>query len=271
LIITPHMVLLNYPRTGSTWARGVVRRLHGVADSGATRRLARTRLGWRGFHELTLPIDRTASALRERRRSQHGSWRQIPRWARGREVVSLGRDPLVQLESMYHHGFWRDHPPAPLAEVRSELPAFPDLDLAGYLTLLERFALRDVLQGARPRAEVGVLTAHFLRFFHPRPDEALRALTEEDLDGERLLAELPPLRLLRTERLRIELGALLGEQGYSAAAVEAAMEHSDAAHRNASARAGSPPRERLTGELRARVARRERLLVRLFPALEAAP
>ena len=271
MIITPQMVLLNYPRTGSTWARGVVRHLHGVEASGLARRLARTRLGWRGFHELTLPIDRTASARRERRRSQHGSWRQIPGWARGREVVSVGRDPLVQLESMYHHGFWRDHPPAPLDEVRRVLPSFPELDLGEYLTLLERFALPDVLQGARPPAEVGVLTAHFLRFFHPRPDEVLRGLTDEDLDGERLLAELPPVRLLRTERLRAELGEVLRAQGHAPSAIEEAMDHSDALHRNASPRRAGRARAGLTAELRERVAHRERLLVRLFPALEAAP
>ena len=81
MIITPHMVLLNYPRTGSTWARGVLRRLHGVEGRTLAQRLAGTRLGWRGFHELTLPIDRTTTALREGRRSQHGSYRQIPSWA----------------------------------------------------------------------------------------------------------------------------------------------------------------------------------------------
>ena len=58
------MVLLNYPRTGSTWARGVLRRLHGVEHNALARPLAGTRVGWRGFHELMLPIDRTATARR---------------------------------------------------------------------------------------------------------------------------------------------------------------------------------------------------------------
>lgn len=265
MIITPHMVLLNYPRTGSTWARGVLRRLHGVEGRALARTLAGTRLGWRGFHELTLSIDRTASALREGRRSQHGSWRQIPRWARSRPVVSVGRDPLVHLESAYHHGFWRDHPAAPVPSVREALPSFPELDLPGYVEYLDRFALPDVLQGAEPRAAIGVQTAQFLRFFHPRPQEALATLTDEDLDGEALVASLPRVRFLRTERLQQDLTQLLLEQGYGSRAVEQAMAQSD---RNASARR-SVDGPRLAEALRERVAHRERLLVRLFPPLEA--
>lgn len=267
MIITPHMVLLNYPRTGSTWARGVLRRLHGVEGRALAQRLAGTRLGWRGFHELTLPIDRTATALREGRRSQHGSYRQIPSWAANRPVVSVGREPLVHLESAYHHGFWRDHPAAPLREVREALPAFPDLDLPGYVEYLERFALPDVLQGAEPRAAVGVQTAQFLRFFHPQPQEALATLTDEDLDGEALVAALPRVRFLRTERLQQDLARLLAEQGYDPSAVEQAMAQSD---RNASARRRVEG-PHLAAALRERVAHRERLLVRLFPPLEATP
>ena len=265
MIITPHMVLLNYPRTGSTWARGVLRRLHGVEGRALARTLAGTRLGWRGFHELTLSIDRTASALREGRRSQHGSWRQIPSWARSRPVVSVGRDPLVHLESAYHHGFWRDHPAAPVPSVREALPSFPELDLPGYVEYLDRFALPDVLQGAEPRAAIGVQTAQFLRFFHPRPQEALATLTDEDLDGDALVASLPRVRFLRTERLQQDLTQLLLEQGYGSRAVEQAMAQSD---RNASARR-SVDGPRLAEALRERVAHRERLLVRLFPPLEA--
>ena len=260
------MVLLNYPRTGSTWARGVLRRLHGVEHNALARPLAGTRVGWRGFHELMLPIDRTATARRAQRRSQHGCWRQIPGWAADRQVVSVGRHPLAYLHSAFGHGFWRTHPAAPVDAIRARLPAFPDVDLAGYLDYLEQFALPDVLQGAAPRAAVGPLTAHFLRFFHPRPQHALEGLTDAQLDGDDLVKELPAVRFLRTERLRDDLAALLTDQGYPAAAVHDAMEASD---RNASA---PPPGDRRAPPLD-RIERfldRERLLTRLFPLLPGA-
>ena len=257
------MVLLNYPRTGSTWMRGVLRRLHGVEHNVLARPLAGTRVGWRGFHELKLPIDRTATARSAQRRSQHGCWRQIPAWAGERQVVSVGRHPLAYLHSAFHHGYWRTSPAAPADTIRARLPAFPDLDLAGYLDYLEQFALPDVLQGAEPRAEIGALTAHFLRFFHPRPQQALDELTEARLDGIALLDELPAVRFLRTERLRDDFTALLADQGYAGSAVRDAMEASD---RNASAPppgdAGAPRPDSIE-----RLLHRERLLARLFPLL----
>jgi len=264
------MVLLNYPRTGSTWTRSVLRRLHGADGGTLARKLAGTRIGWRGFHELILPIDRTSTALRERRRSQHGSYRQIPNWARGRPLVSLGRAPLEQLSSAYHHGFWRTHPPGGLDRVRELFPSFPELSLAEYIGFLERLALPDVLQGLRPRAAIGPLTVHFLRFFHPDPDAALTDWSDADIDEGRHRDELPTVRFLRTERLRRDLLELLVEQGYPRAAVETAMEDAprNASRRSSGARVAGSAVEGLGDEERTRLLYRERLLDRMFPPVE---
>jgi len=84
MIITEDFVLLNFPRTGSTFVRNVVKRLYGGKEGGVLTRL-RSALSWSKprLRELILPIDRTISALEQKRRSQHGSCAQIPARASG--------------------------------------------------------------------------------------------------------------------------------------------------------------------------------------------
>lgn len=263
MILTERFVLLNYPRTGSTFVRAALRALHGLEGS----RLPAVLLRWtprgRRCRELTLPIERTASARRAGRRSQHGALHQIPASHRHLPVVSVTRHPLDREVSQYEHGFWREHPPAPLETLLARFPAWPALSFGEYRALQAEHGRADVLQGAPLRAEVGAQTLHFLRFFHPNPDAALAQLDDARIDDGSLLRELPPVRFLHTERLVPELRAFLHEHGFEPRAT-AFLE--DWAPVNAAAsRAGRPWSDYFDAEEERRFRREERLLFQLFP------
>ena len=216
MIITDRFVVLNYPRTGSTFVRKAFAELARRRSTVWSRIATRLRMRAPAFRELLLPILRTDSAAREKRRSQHGAYSQIPTAHRNKIVVSVARHPLDRAVSLFEHGFWRDQPPADPGVVREQLPAFPDLDFAGYLELQRRFDLPNVLRGVPLRAHVGPQTIHFVRFYHPDPDDALRRMTDATVDDGSLMAELPEIRFLHTERLVDELIALLRDAGFGA-------------------------------------------------------
>jgi hypothetical protein len=166
------------------------------------------------FQELLLPINRTASALNAGRKSQHGCYSQIPASHRGKPVLCVTRNPLERLASKYTHGFWRDHPPGDLLELKKLLPAFPRLSFEDYLEMEQSAAYEDVRQGASIQADVGACTLHFIRFFYPDPDVALARLTDESIDSGEFLRGMPEIHFLHTESLVPELRAFLHSAGF---------------------------------------------------------
>lgn len=265
MIVTDRFVCLNYPRTGSTFVRSVLRELYrdGAPGPGAWIR----RLLVRGrFRELLLPIDRTSSARRTGRRSQHGAVHQIPASHRHLPVVSVHRDPLDRCVSQYEHGFWRQHPPGCADAVQERFPGFPDLDFEQYLELQWTFGREDVLQGQPLAEDIGPATVHFLRFFARDPRGALARLDGARIDSGEALGDLAPVRFLRFEHLRSDLAAFLEEAGFSREDLEPldALPAVNAAPR----RHGSSWRDYFTPRTEAEFRRRERFLFQVAEALD---
>ena len=253
MIITEDFVLLNFPRTGSTFVRNALKRLYGGEEGGVTARL----------RELILPIDRTFSALEQNRRSQHGTYAQIPAEHRHLPVVSVMRNPFDLYVSHYELGFWRKHPPAGRQTPGGRDPGGPDLSFGQYVELMHGPGLEDVLVGKNPRADVGHLTVHFLKFFSREPARAVDALTDEYIDGRHFREDLAGVRFLHQEDLASELRRFLARVGHSpqeTAFIEA-LPPENAARR----RQGRPWPAYYSDELRTLVRRRERMLFTLFP------
>lgn len=265
MILTDSFVVLNFPRTGSTFVRSALRQLHGpwwnaLGFDSAPRASS-------GFRELRLPIDRTWKAERLGRTSPHGRWGQIPESHRHLPVVSVLRHPLDHAVSHFTHDDWWKSPPVDEAVVRRRFPSWPRLSFAEYLEFEHEFALPDVLKGLRPPAEPGHLTAHFLRFFGRDPDATLGGLTDARIDSGDLARDLPPIRWLRHERLADDLTEFLRDLGHSSRRLERIRRHPrlNVSH----ARAGRPWRDFYTPEQEALKRYRERALFRLFPQLDA--
>lgn len=262
MILTDRFVVLNFPRTGSTFVRAALRRVYGRRLDART---LRDRFPWKPpqFRELELPIDRTYKAERLGRRSQHGRWGQIPESHRHLPVVSVVRHPLDQAVSLFLHHDWWKAPPADESDLRHRFPAWPRLTFAEYLDFEHELALPDVLKGVRPAAEIGCLTAHFLRFYSRDPDGTLAGRLES---GE-IAAALPPIRWLRHEVLIDDLCEFLEEVGLAHRAVAAVRRHPrvnvSRDRRDLHWRAFyTPAQEALKRH-------RERLLFGLFPHLDA--
>lgn len=264
MIVTDRFVLLNYPRTGSTFVREVLRRLHGQENRGLLHSL-RGRLAGEssGFSELTHLIDRTEMATKTRRRSQHGAFSQIPGRHREKPVVSVTRHPFDRLVSMYEHRFWRDHPPAAPGAIRALFPEFPALTFAQYLDLLDVFDVPNVLKGQPLRADVGPQTLHFVRFYARDPDGAIARLTDDAVDRGALADELGDVRFLHQESLARELVDFLRDVGFEDSETAFVL---DAEPVNVTAaRRGRSWNQYLDPERARRLAHRERFLFRHFP------
>jgi hypothetical protein len=257
VILTDSFVCLNYPRTGSTFARTVLRAVYGHDRPGLLGRWH----AWRDrgrFRELSLRIDRTRSARRSRRRTQHGAVHQIPASHRGLPILSVLRHPLDRVVSQYEHGFWRTYPPGSQRAIRARFPNFPDIDFAQYLELQREFGRIDVQQDARVDESIGPDTLHFVRFFAPDPERALARLTPQTIESGEAIAELADVRFLRFESLTEDLLRHLEEIGFD----QSTLAFVDKLPRinAATSRKGRDWRDYFTPTLEAEYRERERLL-----------
>lgn len=252
MILTDSFVMINVPRTGSTFIRTVLRHLHRPWSS-------------RGYCELTLPIDRTWKAERLGRRSQHGRLGQIPPSHRHLPVVSVIRHPLDHAVSHYNHNDWWSTPPIDESLLRCQFPTWPQLSFAEYLDFEHKVCRPDVLKDSQCPAEVGNLTIHFLRFFARDPNATLAELTDASIESGAFASELPPIHWLRHECLVDDLSSFLSDMGYPNRQIDRVRRHRRV--NISQQRDGRHWRTYYSPEQEALKRYRERALFKLFPEL----
>jgi hypothetical protein len=258
MIITDRLVILNNPKTGSTFVRAVMRRLYGGVEQSPGRRASLlNRLGisrQSGLTELMLP---NLKALGPRPPDQHGAYEQIPSEHRGKVVVSVVRDPFQRLLSIYRYRWWAKHPLVDPAILAHHFPNFPELSFEEFVRM-EDLAAGLHLPASGASLQVGRQTIRFIQMFFRHPAEVFRRLDAEYLDSDHFLRDLPPIRFLRTERLNHDLYYFLREHGYAEERIAFVLGHEPL--NTTPPQAGSPWSEALV----AHVLDRERLLFRIL-------
>jgi hypothetical protein len=188
MIITDSFVMLNYPKTGSTFARKVIKDLYASVPR-------------RWFHrpyclDLILPNIR-----HEGEPDQHGCYCQIPKRYQKREVVSIIRNPYDRFLSGYEFRYWAYFPPRPIEVIQQSFPTFPNLTLDEYVDFFEQ----------EYGSAVGPQTFQFMQLFSrqlpPKP-KSIPSL-KSVLDG------VGDVTFLRQEYLASDLMAFLQRKGFS--------------------------------------------------------
>lgn len=214
MLITEKFVMLNFPKTGSTFARAALMQAH---QPNKLERI-RHRLGWGGptLQELKMAPFRLTEAYtawqKNRPPSQHGVYVQVPEAHRHKAIMSVVRDPIERIVSLYEYKDWQKYPFPDRDTVSRAFPSFPDLSFEEYLKLSD--LNRHLVQPAGLQVEVGPLTNQFIGFYARDPLKTLLALREDtDLRKEYNL-HFPKIRFLHTENLNQELYDYLLELGY---------------------------------------------------------
>ena len=213
MIITDDFVALNLPKTGSTYLRSAVRRAH--RERLGLLRYVAFKLGLitkPDFRELLLPhIDDTSNP---ELRDQHGTYRQIPVEHRDKKILTVVRNPLDRLVSVYRFAWWKTHPPGDETAIREAYPNFPDLSFAEFVDLFNTFAVADRLKGLQTKMEIGIQTIQFVQFYFPEPERVLRQMDDEWIASGSYRELLPDVTFLHQENLNRELYEFLKANGY---------------------------------------------------------
>jgi hypothetical protein len=234
MLITPHFLVINLPKSGSSFVRSVIKAI--FARQGVTVSRphwipawywAQGWLPWRRggmARELILPNVRMPG----RPRDQHGTTAQIPPAYRDRAIVSVMRDPFGKAVSEYRFRWWVRYPPLSPAALRRDFPAFPNLLFDDFLRLSDTIAAQKLaaMGIAGVHAEpIGNLTTEFVQFFFHDPSAVLRRLSDEYVAGGAFRSDMVAVEFLRQEALAEDLAAYLARAGFDADEVELARTH----------------------------------------------
>lgn len=210
MLITNDFVMLNYPKTGSSFARAAIMEL-----------LAQKRLKNKDsafFVDLMLPNIKVTGV--EKPADQHGTFSQIPMAYRGLPVVSIIRNPYTRFVSTYEFRAWERWPLVPASILEEHFPGFPDLSFDDYIRLMDFQVIHGRMGGRAPQANVGGQTIQFIQMFFKNPDVVLKQITDEYLDSGNIFRDIADIHFLRQERLNDDLALFLARHGYSDEDVE---------------------------------------------------
>lgn len=268
MIITERFVMLNLPRSGSSFARQVIKQAHWHHPPSLSQRIA-ARLGAppRMLKDLLMKPIHFNPAYNERAKEvAHGAYNQIPEEHRRKAIVTVLREPLSRLVSLYEFRAWAKDPRPSESMVRALHPRFPDLTFEEWY----RLGMGPGYSAAAPpgmRTDAGPLTLQFIRMYARDPLRTALAL-HDGLDLRREYRDhFPRITYLRSERLTVDLPRFLLRHGYSRASLRFVQ------HKQRENRTGRTQQRYFTPAMAAEIRHRERFFYQLFPdylpALEA--
>ncbi|MDG5492248.1 sulfotransferase family 2 domain-containing protein [Psychroserpens sp. SPM9] len=215
MIITKDFVVLNLPKTGSTFTRNVLKTLYKVDKRSIFEKaLYKFHIVTPKFQELILPNIK----MPNRRPDQHGTYSQIPQQYLNRVIVSTIRDPYSRFLSTYKFKAWAN--PNQLEVPKSILdvhfPSFPDLNMDDYVDLnkhAEKIRI-NTIDEALNNLDIGTQTIQFVQMFFKDPKVALSKLNDDYINSGAFKADMGEMKFLRQEHLNDDLIQFLLNHGF---------------------------------------------------------
>ena len=223
MLITDNFVLLNLPKTGSTFACTVIKSIYlsRIKQTLLNKILLFLKLKNPGYLELEM-----AHASVRGHKNQHGSYYQIPREHQHKTIASIIRNPYDRFESEYSFRWWIKHPLVDLEIIKRRLPNYPEISLEEYTVYREMVADYLKNQYSIPlELNIGVQTILFLRMFLKDPLVIFPGLTQDYFDSKEYLGDLATVHFMKQESLKDDLKLFLSQYNFSNEELEIIKNH----------------------------------------------
>ncbi len=262
MIITDKFVMVNFPKTGSSFVRMVLKQIHEKYNRLPNRIWRKLHLANKTLIELMLPkIDEKNSyGIKD----QHGTYRQILEEHKQKTVVSIIRNPFDRYVSTYLYRWWEKYPPVDLEQMKRNFPNFPNLSFREYYEIIQLFGRENRLNGISPKIELGLHTIQFIQFYFKEPEEVLSIIDNDYIKQKMYLTDMAEIIFLHQENLNEELYEFLLGVGYPKKDISFIKEHKKV---NVTARESNEMEFNnfYTKELVEDILEKDRLLFELFP------
>lgn len=204
MIITKDFVLLNNPKTGSTYARQVVKTVYEKQPS-SNSIFQRLKLINTPYQELKLKNIQFPN----RPKNQHGTYSQIPSKYLNRQIVSVIRNPYDKFASAYEYQYWLKQPPEQstldelgISDLESiSIDQFTQIQIA---SIEKRYPNLSELK-------VGSQTIQFIFMYFKNPSSVIKLLTEDYFFSGAYKNDLPKITFINQSKLSEDLISFLDQ------------------------------------------------------------
>jgi len=220
MIICNDFVMLNYPKTGSSFVRKVIKDIFKRRSSdNLLKKLAYEINISRPYKELILPNFQDPNPRIRHLVGQHGAYCQVPKEYIDRTIVSVIRNPYERFLSGYLYRWWADNPSLSQDELDEHFPNFPNLNLDDYIKYQQ-------LSSEDSELDLGSQTIQFIRMFFKDPKRVLYNITEDYIKSDSAYQQdMPKILFLKQENLNNELSNFLSTKEFSREEVEFAKNY----------------------------------------------
>lgn len=175
MLITKDFVVINNPKTGSTFVRECLKKIYqkryhkltGIKKISVRLGLTQTEL-----IELLMRTDNNVPA------HQHGRVSQIPKAHQSKTIVSVLRNPYSRFLSQYEFRYWATHYQFyhNEIEVKKYFPNFPNLNLDQFVDF-QIFTNRNRLH--LHEQKIGKQTLRFIEMFFNDPQQTIKRIKDD--------------------------------------------------------------------------------------------
>lgn len=221
MLITDSFVMLNLPKTGSTFVRSAIQEIY-------TERRKQAPLLYKLSTKLT-PLNRLVESNTKNRlflvelmfktssqqpKNQHGYYSQIPLEYRDREVASVIRNPYDRFLSIYKYQWWVKYPHLDENIIFKHFPHFPDLSLDEFVDLQYLRATHSPSTLWKDQSLYGNQTKMFIKMFSKNPDVTFEKIANHG-SIDQIVDSLADITFLKQENLTNELATFLEKHNFS--------------------------------------------------------
>ena len=215
MIITDQFVMLNLPKTGSSFARKAIKLLYKNRFDKLTlsRKLTiKLKLSKPLLCEYILPNIRIKGV--KRHPDHHGTYCQIPEKHKQKKIFSIARNPYDRLLSAYEFKGWARNPPISKELIAKLFPQFPELSLNEFLEM-SRMTVKQELRDRTQHVCIGPQSVQFIFMFFKNPENVLKNITDCYIDSDEYLKDMANITFLRQEYLREDMKSFLQKYGFN--------------------------------------------------------
>lgn len=262
MIITDSFVMINYPKTGSAFARKMLQQVHHGKNETILEKVS-YRLG---IKKRPLFLVHEEPNIREVTKrtgilDEHGVYIQIPKEHAHKKAISIKRNIYERYISLYEFRDWERAPWVDKEELLKKYPNYPDITFEEFMELLFNNNPFQQLPEVNNKLMVGPATAQFILFFFKEPFKILNKIDSSYISSGQYKNDMANVHFLDQKDLNVELYNFLRSQGYPKRRIDFIIE---AKKINNSTPKGKTVRDYFTGDLLNLVNEKDNLLFNIF-------
>ncbi|NND51913.1 MAG: hypothetical protein HKN54_05875 [Flavobacteriaceae bacterium] len=266
MIVTDKFVMINFPKTGSAFARKMLQIVHhGSNYSYLDKLLFKLNIVKRPYFEIFEVPNIRDMSHRRNFMDEHGIFIQIPDEHRKKLVLSIKRNIYDRYISIYEFEDWKRDPWLDIDVLKNKFSNYPDLSFEQFMSLILNNNPMELLPEVNRKLPVGPITSQFILFYFREPFKILNSIDEHYIASEDFKKDLADIRFIDQANLNNELFQFLKDLGYKERRIKFIL---DGQPINKSTPAGKTRDDYFTEELYKEVQSKEKLLFKILDHLK---